>query len=400
MAITADGLATAELEIVVLPGFEVDSFVDATDANDGIDSICATAANECTLRAAIQTTNRLATKQLVLLKSAGTYTLDLQLQPIGNDVVIFGQGARTTKIVASTVHAYAALQLSTANSLALRDLAIESFGGDNGGALRVTAGSLDVDRCNFTDNQSPGSGGVLFINGGAQARLSRCTFTGNASLGGNGGGWGGVIDGEDDNTAIVVTQSTAIGNTTEWGSFSHITTGTTLRLENSTLYGNVSTTAGTLATPGGIYTLVNVTMVGNSNTNSTPDSAGLYLYSAPCHYTVSNSLIAFNTDITGAQHNCNRRDLGTSLTSGGGNIFSDSADNCAMYFDAGGDRLSSDPKVVAGAPSDHGGMTATIVLAPGSPALDSGAPADCPAVDQRGMPRPAGACDVGAVEMP
>ena len=71
------------------------------------------------------------------------------------------------------------------------------------------------------------------------------------------------IDGEGPATAIVVTRSYATKNTTAWGSFSHITTGTTLRLENSTLYNNTSTTAGTLATPGGIYTLVNDTIVGN-----------------------------------------------------------------------------------------------------------------------------------------
>jgi len=152
--------------------------------------------------------------------------------------------------------------------LALRDLTIQDFGGMQGGALGITAGELDVDRCAFTNNASPTSGGVLFINGGANATLSRSTFTGNSSDGGAGGGWGGVIDGEGANTTIVVTRSTATGNTTAWGSFSHITTGTTLRLENSTLYGNTATTAGTLATPGGVYTLVNDTIVGNTNTNA------------------------------------------------------------------------------------------------------------------------------------
>lgn len=394
---TARAAATASLAITVLPGYVVDTTADDDDATHGADTTCATAAGACSLRAAIQTTNHLATKQLVLLDRA-TYNLGAALDPITNDVVIAGQGAGVTAIRATTVHgAYAAFALGTAHLLALRDLAIDGFGGADGGALGVTAGSLDVDRCAFTNNASPTSGGVLFINGGAHAQLAHSTFTGNASLGGNGGGWGGVIDGEDDGTTIVVTTSTATQNTTAWGAFSHITTGTTLRLENSTLYDNTSTTAGTLATPGGIYTLVNDTIVGNTNTAT--DSVGVYLFSAPCHYTITNTIVAFNQDSTG-EHDCNIRDLTTTITSGGSNILGDSGTNCAAYFTAPDDRLMTDPGLVPGAPADHGGYSATLLLAAGSIAVDTAREVDCPATDQRDLPRPIGAgCDVGAVEM-
>lgn len=394
---TAGAAATATFSLTALPGYIVDTTADAADANDGGDAICATAAGPCSLRAAIQTTNHLAAKQLVLLESA-TYRLGAALDPIANDVVIAGQGAGASVIRATTAHGgYAALALASNHLLALRDLAIDDFGGADGGALGVTAGTLDVDRCTFTNNASPTSGGVLFINGGAHAQLANSTFTGNASLGGNGGGWGGVIDGEDAGTEIVVTTSTATENTTAWGSFSHITTGTTLRLENSTLYGNTSTTAGTLATPGGIYTLVNDTIVGNVNT--TTDSAGIYLFSAPCHYTITNTIVAFNRDSAG-EHDCNRRDLTTTIDSGGGNILGDAGANCAAYFTAPGDRLMTDPGLVSGAPADNGGATATLLLAADSVAIDTAGAAACPATDQRGLPRPVGVgCDVGAIEM-
>lgn len=397
-ATAGSDVATAHLEMIVLPGFVVDSTADLPDANGGADGTCADSTGKCTLRAAVQTTNSQTTKQLVLL-GAATYPLGSALPAITDDVVIAGQTATMTIVRAATVHAaYPALSLATSHTLTLRDLSIDDFGGSDGGALAITAGTLDVDRCDFDNNASPTSGGVLFINGGAQATLARCTFTRNASLGGNGGGWGGVIDGEGTNTTIVVTRSYATQNTTAWGSFSHITSGTTLRLENSTLYANTSTTAGTLATPGGVYTLVNDTIVGNINTGG--DSAGIYLYSAPCHYTVTNTIVAANMNQPGGEQDCHIRDVTTTITSGGGNILGDAGNNCTQYFNQPTDRLSTDPGLVTGAPTDNGGPTSTVLLAPGSPSLDTAIGSACPSIDQRDLHRPVGAgCDIGAVEM-
>ena len=400
-ATTATATATAALALTVLPGYVVDTTADDPDADGGANATCMTAAGRCSLRAAIQTVDTRTTKQLVLLDAAD-YALDAALDPIAQDVAIVGAGAAATSIRAATLHApYPAFTLAVSATLALRDLDIRDFGGTDGGALAVTAGTLDVDRCAFDNNASPGSGGVLFINGGAHATFAHAMFTANASLGGSGGGWGGVIDGEGAGTAIVVRQSAATANTTAWGAFSHITTGTTLWLENSTLYANTSTTAGTLATPGGIYTLVNATIVNNSNTNPTPDTAGIYLFSVPCSYTVTSSLVAGNLDVNRNESDCHRRDLATTITSGGGNLFGDPAANCATYFTAPGDRLATDPLLDPAGAGDHGGPTPTVLVLPGSPAIDGGDDAACPAVDQRGVARPRGAhCDIGAVELP
>lgn len=395
---TAGGeTATAALDLIALPGYVVDSTGDQPDSNPP-DGICDAAGTGCTLRAAIQTTNVQTIRQLILLGTA-TYSLGSALDPVTNDVVIAGQGITASTIRAATVHAaYPAITLASVHTLRLRDLAIDDFGGSDGGAIAVTAGTLDVDRCDFDNNASPTSGGVLFINGGAHATFAHCTFTRNASLGGNGGGWGGVIDGEGAGTDIVVTRSFATENTTAWGSFSHITTGTTLRLENSTLYANTSTTAGTLATPGGVYTLVNDTIVGNINTGG--DSAGVYLYSAPCHYTITNTIVAANVNQPGGEQDCHIRDVSTTITSGGGNIIGDAGNNCAQYFNLPTDRLTTNPGLASATPADHGGATLTVLLGAGSPSLDTGIASTCPPVDQRDLPRPVGAgCDIGAVEM-
>jgi hypothetical protein len=124
----------------------------------------------------------------------------------------------------------------------------------------------------------------------------------------------------------------------------------------------------------------------------------LYLFSEPAHYTVQNSIIAFNHDSSGAENNCNRRIATLSLTSNGGNVISDAAGNCAAYFTAAGDHLMTDPVLAAGAPAAHGGATETILPSSSSPVLGEGT--GCPLVDQRGQPRDPAACDLGAVELP
>ena len=115
---------------------------------------------------------------------------------------------------------------------------------------------------------------------------------------------------------------------------------------------------------------------------------------------MTNTIVAFNNDMNG-EHDCNRRDLTTTLTSGGGNIFGDTGTNCAMYFTATGDRLSTDPGVASGPPADHGGATATTSPAPARRGRDGHG--DRVRLSCRRPARsaaPTGACDVGAVQMP
>ena len=49
--------------------------------------------------------------------------------------------------------------------------------------------------------------------------------------------------------------------------------------------------------------------------------------------------------------------------------------------------------------NQNGGPTTTHALLAGSPAIDAGTAENCPATDQRGVPRPQGeACDMGSFE--
>jgi hypothetical protein len=92
---------------------------------------------------------------------------------------------------------------------------------------------------------------------------------------------------------------------------------------------------------------------------------------------LENSIVAGNI----AENDCQ-------ITSGG--VSSAGSFGCSTI-------VVDDP--VVGALGDNGGPTLTHTLLDGSPALDSGAPSACEAVDQRGEPRPSGeACDAGSYE--
>jgi hypothetical protein len=95
----------------------------------------------------------------------------------------------------------------------------------------------------------------------------------------------------------------------------------------------------------------------------------------------NNTTTLKNTIIDGM---CNLN--GSTITNGGGNLFSSSS--CSV---------TTSTSLNLGSLSDNGGTFGTIPLLAGSAAIGAGVEANCPAADQRGQPR-GGACDSGAFE--
>lgn len=393
------GMATAKITLLYASGYVVDVTRDGADDDDGTGDTCfSTQAGGCSLRAAIQTANGHENELHVITLGAAVYTVDAQMTSIRSHIVIAGAGASATTVHPPVAHpGYGLFALSAPWSLTLAGTRFAEFGMRDGAVVAQSGGHLSVMACAFENNFAAGSGGVFFITGGATAQIQRSSFTKNEAFGGCCGGWGGVVDGEGAMTRITFSQCYATENRSNWGSFAHITTGTTLVLESSTLHGNTATTAGTLASPGGAYSISSSTIVHNANTSSSRESAGLFLYSDPAHYTVQGSIVAYNTDSSGAEYNCNRRVATVTLTSLGGNVLGDDAGNCAAYFTEPGDLLSTDPELAPG-PAANGGLTDSLMPNAASPVLDNATA--CPAVDQRGMPRDPQRCDSGAVERP
>ena len=149
----------------------------------------------------------------------------------------------------------------------------------------------------------------------------------------------------------------------------------TMAVTNSTVSGNVTRTAATsVGSSGGRLALRNVTL--GANAAGVGNLVGAFF---------DGEVTLVNTIVDGP---CDGP-----VISLGHNV--EHGHSCGLA--GAGDVVDSDPRLE---PLAHnGGQTQTHALAPGSPAIDAGDDAACPAADQRGVARPQGAhCDVGAFE--
>jgi len=247
-------------------------------------------------------------------------------------------------------------------------------------------GVTTATHCTFSGNTG-GAGGALHNTG--TLTLTDSTLTGNGTTA---GGNGGAIY---SNGALTVSRCTIRGNTAAGGgNGGGIYNTGTLTIANSTLAGNGAPTGD----GGGLYhdsddgTVVNCTISGNS---AGIDGVNVFLNGDA---TFTNTIVAGTPDA-----NCN---IGFAPTDGGHNI--DDGATCrftgAGCADPSGTSFcDTNPLLDPAGPANNGGPTPTIALLAGSPAIDHGDPDACAAapvegVDQRGVSRPAGQCDVGAFE--
>ncbi len=341
--------------------FTVNSTVDAVDAAPG-DGVCADGSGQCTLRAAVQEANALPDADAITLP-AGLYRLTIAeygfgAEPSANgdldvtdDLTIAGDGAWTTEI---DQRAEQARILETAEDSVVAISGLTIRGGNtigypgapdaSGGGI-LNAGTLTLDGVAVTGNSAGRSarGGGIYSTG--PLTVMNSTVSGNYA----------VFDGTGiDAGSVTVINSTISGNYTEFGG------------------------AGVWA---GAATLRNATVAENEDLN---------LFVGAATLTVVNTIIAAAPD----EQNCYLSGYGAGpVVSLGHNIDSDGS--CGLS--GPGDLSGVDPML--GELADNGGPTLTHALLPGSPAIDAGDDARCPAADQRGAPRPGGAnCDIGAYE--
>ena len=247
------------------------------------------------------------------------------------------------------------------------------------GAVEAGEAPIVIARSKVIGNLADGTGGGLYLdNDASETRIIKSTIAGNESASGAGGGF-------HSSGPVSVDRSTISGNTAD-GVGGGIETQSVLSITNSTIAGNHSTVNG-----GGIFgegdvSLNAVTVVRNS---ADEDGGGLlYGVSGP-GFEVRNSLIALNTadelgdDCTG----------GDDFDSLGNNLIGDDTD-CAG-FDAPGDFVNPNPKL--GQLKNNGGLTQTVKLKKGSPAINNADKQSAPNKDQRGEKR-GKKPDIGAYE--
>src|SRR5437016_5440311 len=380
-------IAWAALSLAAAAGhaatFVVNTTADTADAVPG-DGICADSGNACSLRAAVQEANALAGPDTIQL-GAATYVLsgaagdDLALSgdlDITGDLTLTGAGTASTIIDGGGFDRVLDIDPSGVGvSVTIANLTVRggNAAGEAGGGIR-NRGTLSLNNVTLAANSSG-------INGGGLLNLGTLTLTNTTVSGNTAGTDGGGIYNSGGST-LIITASTVSGNSANSAGRNGggIFNASAATLTNVTVSGNSANSGGGgVFNSGGTATLLNVTL----GENSAPIGGGI---SNPAGtVTLTNTLVA-----NGTGGNCSG-----AISSGGNNL--DSGGSCA--FAGAGDLSNRDP--LLGVLASNGGATQTRALSAGSPAIDAGSNAACPATDQRGVARPfpaGGNCDIGAFE--
>lgn len=225
----------------------------------------------------------------------------------------------------------------------------------DGGGIASVAGRVTIDHSTITNNSATGQGGGIFNTVSDPFRRQRGSVAlTNSTVSGNSAGFGAGISNAPQRSAADIT------------------------LTNSTVANNSATQEG-----GGIF---------QRGREPDEDFAVLRL---------TNSLVAPNSAPIGpdvlnsdaeagfvfARFNLIGDGTGSGITNTDGNQVGNVPPNTSPI----------NPRL--GPLADNGGPTRTHSLLVGSPAIDAASTPDCPATDQRGVPRPQGAaCDIGSYE--
>ncbi len=290
-----------------------------------------------------------------------------------------------------------------------------------GGAIQ-NFGKLTLDTVTFTRNQSAGGGAIFqeLCTGCLQASLTitHCLFQNNTT-----GSTGGAISMEGGNAAIA--GSTFTSNSASGGGaigiFSNSNFTVVMSIDRCTFNGNAASSfsGGAIVVEslntGSSVTIKNATFTGNTATGSNGQGSAVYIGAAPV--TITNCTIAGNTAAGsgGAVYFGNR----TPVTAMNNTIIaSNSGGNCTFApvgTFTGGHNLQFGDSTCTGVTvanpllaslADNGGLTQTMALGAGSPAIDAGDTGVAPTTDQRGVARNDGngdgivAADIGSFEAP
>jgi hypothetical protein len=359
--------------------FNANSLADGSDSNIG-DGICSTGGGGgCTLRAAVEESSAGAAVDDIVL-APGTHSLAGWVDVVGHNVRIRGAGAGATTIEQTGAGQSVLVLLNTTSEV--RDLTLTGGSGPAvGGGLYVSVPgtqSVLLERVLIADNEvsasgHDGYGGGIYKSGAGSLTIRSSTIRGNSVI----------------NTDPTASFGAYGGGIAHAGGALEIVNTTVLNNEASELGPSTRSLGGGINSSGGATALRHATVAGN--TASGTDARGGNLASnATGHLNVENSIVAYGIALTSGE-GCDVSGGGT-LSSFGRNI--DSGSTCLF----GAPNLSNtDPLLLP--PGYNGGPTPTLLPAAGSPAIDAAIGCPAPAIDQRGVTRPAGsACDIGAVE--
>ncbi len=313
--------------------FTVNSTLDQPD-DLTIPGTCHTAANTCTLRAAVMQTNRTSGVGATIILPSGIYTLTIPISGVdgedngdlnltapfsGNPVItITGAGAATTIIDGNQLDRVFFIhrpRTATISGVTIRNGYVA--GTSNWGGGIYTQGILTITDSIITNNiaaptgtSGSGGGGIYAVGSPCSLEVINSTISQNSS----GFAGGGILS---ECVHVVITNSTISGNSsTEGGGIANNSGLNSLSLINSTLSGNAAKAGG-----GGIYMINGSANIYNSSivfnrADSDAMNGGLGggIYTNSTTVNLRNSLVAENTYLSPSFYSdC----FGTSTRTGG-----------------------------------------------------------------------------------
>lgn len=278
--------------------------------------------------------------------------------------------------------------------------------GKGGGMYNQQFSSPVLTNVTFDNNSSEWFGGGMVNDFDSSPTLTEVTFSNNSAIQMG----GGMVNFDSTPT---LTNVIFIGNfiNNDWGAGGGMAnSGSNAILMNVTFSNNIALDQG-----GGMFnfdsspSLTNVTFSGNSATSYEGEGGGMFNYGIG-NPTLTNVTFTGNsaTIVGGGISSWSTTPMITNSILWGNTPDQISGSATITYSDvqggwAGTGNLDLDP--LLGPLADNGGFTFTHALYPSSPAIDAGDPANCPATDQRGFPRPLDGdglngprCDMGAYE--
>lgn len=377
----------------------VNATVDEPDADPG-DGACATAAGDCTLRAAVQEANADPGHPSEILVPAGVYVLtrhglDDDASHGDLDMHFFGRivGAGQARTVVDGDDADRVFDVGSGAEGEISHLAVRHGRATDGpgGGIRTHAYPVHLSYLYVSDNEAVAGEADGAGDGGGIAALTETDIhfvqvAYNHAVNGAGIWWKGIQGSSRDDT-FVGNHASGDGGGLYLSGYDNFFSGMTLSANTAAGHGG-----GVYLTPpeqAGVL-LGGFTIASNSAPHAM--GGGIWIAGNPSNdavQSIQGSIVARN----GGGGDC--AGPGT-LDSFGGNIDGDTS--CA--FDDGNDRLGVDPLLDDLA--YNGGPIQTRALESGSPAVDSWT--SCGGFsfvmrDARDVAREAGACDSGAFEV-
>jgi hypothetical protein len=382
-------LALAFAALAALPAFASAAEIKVNTTADQPPSQpeCAGAANDCSLRQAIDLANNHSPGGDTIVLPAGHYLLTIQGSEedegktgdldiaIGSEIAIRGAGARTTTVDATGL-GDRVFDVLEHGSLTLSGLTVTGGTGINlnGGGIRAEIATLNLEAVAVRGNVATreGSGGGVYVDETVLSIASSLLAENH-----NSGDGGGLYTEDSQVTLVNTTIANNVVNTAlypenpGWGAF-----GGGAELNDGSLF------------------MQNVTVAGNliQDANGGASGTGAGLLADPETGEALNTIVAGNSGINVEKTG----QCDGPILSGGHNLEGSLPPGEERCF-TGPTDLIADP--LLGPLADNGGETDTMAIPLGSPAFNTADPARCPATDQRGYPRPQlGGCDIGAFE--